>query len=210
MVDAADEHMAETSVLSGGGRVDENVSANLAVAACATEPRSSPVRTMDLTAAVLRRELLTVRNTCKDADLIMEHAERVHDEYALEEADTDADSYDVMLEFLDRFKEALAALQDVEVDEVPPAFGFADRTIIAEVASTRSNLQDAAARCRAKIACITARVCHYREEDSTADAAGAAPSCDELMLAEQMDVLSTKLAPAPHLSPTHADEMLRS
>ena len=117
----------------------------------------SPARPFNMTGATMHSEILLARGTCRTADLVVERADRVHDEHehALRDAGLDADNFATADEYLAQLEDALEELESIEIEEVPAAAGFADKTILAEVAATRNTLSAATARCKSEIARCT-------------------------------------------------------
>ena len=120
---------------------------------------ASPIRGMNLTAALVRSEVQLLRSDCQHADLLMERAERVHDEldHELSQSGLDEDELDSpsACEFHSRLELALSELEGLMLlddEAVPDALGFADPTILAEVKATRENVRDAMSKCRAAMA----------------------------------------------------------
>ena len=125
-------------------RADDGGSRSSAALAAA-----SPIRMVTSDAVASEVDLL--RASCREADLAIERCQRVHDEYfyAQEEAHQEAhDAAHIASLHIESFEDALEALSGIHLPEhVPAALGFAHRTIIAEVASTRANLEDAIRQC---------------------------------------------------------------
>ena len=125
----------------------------------APPPRASPIRGMNLTAALVRSEVQLLRSDCQHADLLMERAQRVHDEldHELSQSGLDEEELDSpsACAFHSRLELALAELEGLlllDEEAVPDALGFADPTILAEVKATRENVRDAISQCRVAIA----------------------------------------------------------
>jgi hypothetical protein len=125
-------------------RADDGGSRSSAALAAA-----SPIRMVTSDAVASEVDLL--RASCREADLAIERCQRVHDEYfyAQEEAHQEAhDAAHIASLHIESFEDALEALSGIHLPEhVPATLGFAHRTIIAEVASTRANLEDAIRQC---------------------------------------------------------------
>ena len=112
-----------------------------------------------------------VRSTCKHADLVMERAERVHDEVAqIYEASGGLPLEDCLscaeaCELHARFEAALRELESVDIeDALPPAVGFAEPSILVELSATRESLQVAIlqtrppwSRCRRSLRAVPTR-----------------------------------------------------
>ena len=119
-------------------------------------PPTSPIRNMakDVTSAMLRSEVALVRGRCRDADLTIERAHMLLDELEQSLLEEPCDEVEVAHEFLDSFDDVLGQLELIRVDEdvhMPPSFGFADPSILAEISATRENVNEAITRCRAAI-----------------------------------------------------------
>lgn len=186
--------------------------------------RPSPSRALEglprqnITGALLRSESVSIRSTCKHADLVVERAERIHDE--LEHArfcalggDTEAPAdamHDgtIAYEYHYRFLRALEEMEAVELDDVPDALAFSDRTLLAEVASTRDNLRLAIERARHAATRMEERMSAARQaEEDAAQHGGSSMTVDDvndLNLLRQLDGLSTTFSPqaAPTATPT--------
>ena len=97
-----------------------------------------------------------IRHSCRDADLVVERAQRVFDEleYLRElSGTTDADNYHIdAFEFSQQLELVLSDLEDVEIEDVAGALGFVDRTILDEVQSTHEQLKAAIEKARLELA----------------------------------------------------------
>lgn len=104
-----------------------------------------------LDSAAIAREIASLRSDCRFADLKVEQAQRVHDEVAhsLEVDGLDEVEIEDAEHYVDEYERVLEGLLDVEFEEVPPAVGFADKTILAEIKATRQLVADAVERCKA-------------------------------------------------------------
>lgn len=113
-----------------------------------------PVR--NLTSSLARSEIQMIRHSCRDADLVVERAQRVFDEleYLRElSGTTDADNYHLdAFEFSQKLELVLSDLEDVEIEDVAGALGFVDRTILDEVQSTHEQLKAAIEKARLELA----------------------------------------------------------
>lgn len=125
-------------------------------------------------------EIRDLRSTCEHADLLLERFQRRRDEYAHACADC---PYDAAVDHKGDFEEALEELEELELDECPPAVGFADRTIFAEVASTRASLAEAKRECLATLTRMKEKITSYPMVERMVD---RGRGDDGAMLAEQM------------------------
>ena len=127
------------------------------------------------TRAALRNAVESVRQDCQMADLVVERFQRASDEYwrDIDRAGVGEDSYDLCVDYLSRFQEALKELGMVGIEDPPAAAGFADCTILAEVSAARRSLAQATGRCRAAVSRIaeTLARAHADDEDGTRDGA---------------------------------------
>ena len=78
------------------------------------------------TGAALRSAVESVRRDCQMADLVVERFQRASDEYwrDIDRAGVGEDSYDLCVDYLSRFQEALKELGMVGIDDPPAAAGF--------------------------------------------------------------------------------------
>lgn len=116
---------------------------------------ASPTGVVNVTSAQIRSEIQGIRSACRRADLIIERSQQLHDELehlrAMTEAD-DADNFELdAFDFGSRLQLVLGELEDVDIEDVPNAAGFAEREIVAEVDDTRDKLRTAIQRTRAEI-----------------------------------------------------------
>ena len=109
------------------------------------------------TVGVVRDEIRGIRMTCQVADLMIERAQRVHDELARETFESGFEEMDgdVAFGFRKQYEEAIEELESIDdlptAEELPALLGFQDPTILSEVRSTRQNVDEAISRCRTGI-----------------------------------------------------------
>jgi len=129
------------------------------------------------TGAALRSAVESVRRDCQMAGLVVERFQRASDEYwrDIDRAGVGEDSYDLCVDYLPLFQEALKELGMVGIEDPPAAAGFADCTILAEVSAARRSLAQATGRCRAAVSRIADNLAraHADDEDGTRDGAQA-------------------------------------
>lgn len=127
----------------------------------------SPNGVMNLTGEALRSEVKAARESCEIADLYIEQFQRTSDEYFAQCAELDERPHDLVAAYYDSFVAALEELNSVEIEDIPPAAGFADQTIVAEINSARVNLSDAKIKCRATIRRMKERMDGFTLHDAT-------------------------------------------
>ena len=119
----------------------------------APDPPAALLFRMD-TGHAVQAEVDSLRAQCRAADLAIERYQRVHDEYLY--AQEEADAVRIASSNIESFEDALEELASIHLaEQVPAALGFADRTILAEMASTRANLEDCIGQCRATMRRMT-------------------------------------------------------
>ena len=114
----------------------------------------SPMRSFSLTGADVKSELKAARGSCSVADLFLERYQQTHDEYMHELEELGTSAYEAAREYMGKFEYALEQLESVEIETPPPQAAWLDKTILAEVEATRTNLNDAMSRCRATMICM--------------------------------------------------------
>ena len=149
------------------------------------------------TASALRSEVQMVRSTCKHADLVMERAERVHDEVAqIYEASGGLPLEDCLscaeaCELHARFEAALRELESVDIeDALPPAVGFAEPSILVELSATRESLQVAILQTRTAMEQMQAIAESGADEDDEVGSPDAVDSSSEQLYHVDAPVLS--------------------
>lgn len=100
------------------------------------------------TGDAVQAKVESLRAQCRSADLAIELYQRVYDEYFHAHEETDA--VQIAFSNIESFEDVLEELTSIHlIEQVPATLAFADRTILAEVASTRANLEDCIGQCRA-------------------------------------------------------------
>ena len=135
--------VSATRVHHMAGRIDDSPSAE----------RPNLQRT-NLTGVNVLMEVRRARASCDTASLFVSRYEQTHAAYLRDSRD-DRDSgtgpYDLASKYIERYECALDNLESIEIETVPAQAAFADRTIFAEIESTRTNVKEAVVRCRSTI-----------------------------------------------------------